>query len=281
MTVSMIARPGRLTPEFAARVPGPVRWLAQGEALEIDGPLPDGVRDALAQEGVDVNVLPDGPRRKRILIADMDSTMIAQECIDEMAAHAGIGEDVAAITALAMDGKLGFEAAMAERVALVRGLPLAALETVFKERITFTPGGATLVATMRAHGGYAALVSGGFTYFTERVASHLGFAEHRANTLLHDGVALTGHVQEPILGRDAKVDALEDLTARFDLSDADVLAVGDGANDLGMLGRAGYGVALHAKPSVQAACDLRINHGDLTALLYLQGYSKSEFVIPN
>ncbi|MEM6277459.1 MAG: phosphoserine phosphatase SerB [Pseudomonadota bacterium] len=281
MTVVLIAKPGMLTKDHVARVPGPARWLAENEAAEVDGPLPDGVRQALDPEGVDVNVIAEGPRRKKLLIADMDSTMIHQECVDEMAAHAGIGEKVAAITALAMDGKLGFEEAMVERVGLLKGLPLAALQEVFETRISLMEGGPTLLATMRAHGAYAALVSGGFTFFTERVAARLGFDEHRANTLLEDGGRLSGDVARPILGREAKVDALEELTARLDLSDADILAVGDGANDLGMLGRAGLGVALHAKPSVQGQCDVRINHGDLTALLYLQGYAKSDFVLPS
>ncbi|MEM8592999.1 MAG: phosphoserine phosphatase SerB [Pseudomonadota bacterium] len=280
MVISMIAKPGGLSEAHVARVAGPVRWLAKDEAAEIKGDLPQGLREELALEGVDVNVVPEGPRRKRLLLADMDSTMIEQECIDEMAAHFGIGAQVAEITALAMDGKLGFEEAMAERVSLVKGLPLAALETVFAERITLMPGGATLLTTMRAHGAYAALVSGGFTFFTERVAAKLGFDENRANVLMDDGDRLTGDVERPILGKASKVEALESLTQRFGLMDADVLAVGDGANDLGMLNRAGMGVALHAKPSVQAQCDIRINHGELTALLYLQGYAKADFIAP-
>ncbi|MEM1236584.1 MAG: phosphoserine phosphatase SerB [Pseudomonadota bacterium] len=278
MLISLISKPGHLTEDHVAQIGGPVRWLSEGEAAEVEGMLPEGLRDDLNAQGVDVNVIPEGPRRKRLLIADMDSTMIQQECIDEMAAHAGIGEKVAEITALAMDGKLGFEEAMTERVGLIKGLPLAALETVFAERIAYMPGGATLLATMKANASYAALVSGGFTFFTEKVASALGFDEHRANVLIHDGQALAGDVGRPILGREAKVEALDDITARLGLSDADVLAVGDGANDLGMLTRAGLGVALHAKPSVQAQASVRVNHGDLTALLYLQGYSKSEFV---
>lgn len=278
MTVSMIAKPGGLTAAHVARVEGPVRWLSDGEAAEIEGTLPDGLREELDAQGVDVNVLPGGARRKKLLIADMDSTMIQQECIDEMAAHAGIGEKVAAITALAMDGKLGFEEAMAERVGLVKGLPLAALQEVYDDRITLMPGGPTLLATMRANGSFAALVSGGFTFFTERVAARLGFNENRANVLLEDGDVLSGEVQRPILGREAKVEALEELTAQLGIGEDDALAVGDGANDLGMLGRAGLGVAIHAKPSVQAQCDVRINHGDLTALLFLQGYARSDFV---
>ena len=280
MIISMIAKPGGLTASavegLADQLDGQdLTWLAEDEAAEFTLPADPG---ALHAEGIDINVLPETGRKKRLLIADMASTMIEQECIDEMAAHAGIGEKVAAITALAMDGKLGFEEAMEERVALIKGLPLTALEAVFEERITFMAGGATLLATMRAQGAHTALVSGGFTFFTERVAGRLGFHEHRANTLLHDGTALTGAVAPPILGREAKVEVLEELSARLSLSEDDALAVGDGANDLGMLGRAGLGVALHAKPSVQAQCKVRINHGDLTALLYLQGYKKAEFI---
>lgn len=213
-----------------------------------------------------------------MLLADMDSTMIRQECVDELAAEAGIGARVAEITARAMNGELNFEAALKERVGLLKGLDSAVIETVLNTRITFTPGGRALVATMRANGGYAALVSGGFTAFTARVAAELGFDENRANTLLIEDGKLTGAVAEPILGREAKVAALKEITARLGLAEGDVMAVGDGANDLGMLGLAGAGVALHAKPSVAAECDIRINHGDLTALLYIQGYSISEFV---
>ncbi|MEM9853479.1 MAG: phosphoserine phosphatase SerB [Pseudomonadota bacterium] len=234
-------------------------------------------RAHFGKTGIDLNRLSEGFRQKRMLIADMDSTMIEQECIDEMADHAGIGAHVAKITARAMDGKLGFEEAMLERVSLIKGLPLAALDEVFAERITYMPGGDVLLATMRRSGAHCALVSGGFTFFTERVASALGFDEHRANALLHADGRLSGDVARPILGRDAKVEALEEISARLELSPADAIAVGDGANDLGMLERAGMGVALHAKPSVQAECDIRINHGDLTALLFLQGYSRSEF----
>lgn len=228
--------------------------------------------------GVDLVVQPAEGRRKRMLLADMDSTMIRQECIDELAAEAGFGPRVAEITARAMNGELDFEAALRERVGLLKGLPVSVIEQVLASRITYMPGGATLVATMKAHGAYAALVSGGFTAFTDAVARHLGFDENRANTLLFDDGQLTGEVAEPILGREAKVSALKEITARLGFSPADVLAVGDGANDLGMLKLAGTGVALHAKPVVAAECDIRINHGDLTALLYLQGFAISEFV---
>jgi phosphoserine phosphatase len=236
------------------------------------------IRKSLAAEGVDLVCQPSAGRRKRLLLADMDSTMIQQECVDELAAVAGIGAEVAAITARAMNGELEFEAALKERVALLKGLPETAIAEVLASRITMMPGGAMLVATMKAHGAYAALVSGGFTAFTAAVAAKLGFDEHRANTLGIENGLLTGTVQEPILGREAKVATLDDLIEKLSISAADVLAIGDGANDLGMLTRASLGVAVHAKPVVQAQASHAINHGDLTALLYIQGYAKSEFV---
>lgn len=260
---------------------GHARWLNPGIAAEFDlDRLPDNrwqVWEGLQGIGVDLVVQPAEGRRKRMLLADMDSTMIGQECIDELADMAGVGPRVAEITARAMNGELNFEEALLERVGLLRGLPESVIADVLRERITLTPGGRELIATMKANGGYAALVSGGFTAFTESVARALGFDEHRANVLLAREGRLTGDVARPILGREAKVQALRDITARLGLTPDDVIAVGDGANDLGMLGLAGTGVALHAKPSVAAQCDVRINHGDLTALLYLQGYAVSEF----
>ncbi len=260
---------------------GEAVWLDPGIAAEFAlATVPANqweVWASLQTLGIDLAVQPAAGRRKQVLLADMDSTMIRQECIDEMAVVAGIGPEVAAITARAMNGEIDFEGALRARVALLAGLPDTALAEVFRDRITFTPGGRTLVATMKAQGGYAALVSGGFTAFTAPVAAALGFDEHRANTLLGRGGLLTGEVSEPILGRAAKVEALDEIAARLRVGAAGVLAVGDGANDLGMLGRAGMGVALHAKPAVAAQCDLRVNHGDLTALLYLQGYARSEF----
>ena len=261
---------------------GDVNWLAIDEAAEFAIPaVPDNQWDVWAdlQNGcVDLVIQPLEGRRKRMLLADMDSTMIRQECIDELAAEAGVGAHVAGITARAMNGDLDFEAALIERVGLLKDLPEAMIEKVLDERITYTPGGYELVSTMKAHGAYAALVSGGFTAFTARVAAALGFDENRANTLLAAEGKLTGDVGRPILGKAAKVDALQDITGRLGLSPRDVLAVGDGANDLGMLNLAGTGVALHAKPAVQARCEMRINHGDLTALLFLQGYARDEFV---
>ncbi len=283
--VSLIARAGALEPALPEALRnalggGAIRWLAPDTAAEFPVAEASGdfaqIRADLDARGVDANLLPEANRRKRMLLADMDSTMIQQECIDELAEAAGLGAQVKHITARAMNGELDFEAALTERVALLKGLPEAVIAEVYGQRITFMPGGAALVSVMRGAGGYAALVSGGFTAFTTRVAAHLGFDEHRANTLLARDGHLTGEVALPILGRDAKVAALEEITARLGLTAQDVLAVGDGANDLGMLGRAGMGVALHAKPTVQAQCALRINHGDLTALLYLQGYGAAD-----
>ncbi len=260
---------------------GPIRWLAPREAAEFPTRRdPEDLWEAwegLQAEGVDLLVQPEANRRKRMLLADMDSTMIRQECIDELAAEAGVGERVAAITARAMNGELGFEGALRERVALLRGLPEATIGKVLRERITLMPGGPALLATMKAQGAHTILVSGGFLSFARPVAAQLGFHEARANTLLASDGLLTGEVAEPILGREAKAAALEEATARLGLGPQDVLAVGDGANDLGMLRLAGSGVALHAKPAVQAECRLRVNHGDLSALLYLQGYAREEF----
>lgn len=261
---------------------GDAQWLSPDEAAEFEiAQMPANQWDVWAdvqEMGVDMAIQPAKGRRKQMLIADMDSTMIQQECIDELADMAGFGERVKDITARAMNGELDFEDAIRERVGLLSGLPETVIADVLSTRITLMPGGGTLLATMKAQSANAALVSGGFTAFTAAVAGQLGFDEHRANTLLVENGVLTGEVGMPILGQQAKVDALDQITARLGLMDADVLAVGDGANDLGMLRRAGMGVALHAKPSVAAQCDVRVNFGDLTALLYLQGYARSEFV---
>ena len=263
---------------------GDAVWLSPDEAAEFSLPaVPANRWDVwadLQKLGVDLVVQPDEGRRKKMLLADMDSTMIQQECIDELADEAGVGERVKDITARAMNGELDFDGALRERVGLLAGLDADVIQTVLQTRISMMSGGATLLATMKSNSAYAALVSGGFTAFTESVAKHLGFDENRANTLIVKDGALTGEVGLPILGKQAKVDALEQITARLGLSDRDVMAVGDGANDLGMLHRAGTGVALHAKPSVAAECDVRINHGDLTALLYIQGYARDAFVVP-
>ena len=283
---TLIAPRGALTPALAEALRnawggGDLQWLAPDEAAEFAmSEAPDNrweVWSEMQALGVDLVVQPAKGRRKRMLLADMDSTMIQQECIDELAEEAGVGAHVKDITARAMNGELDFEGALIERVGLLKGLDRAVVGKVLQTRITFMPGGQALVATMRANGAYAALVSGGFTAFTAHVAEVLGFDENRANTLLVEGGKLTGEVGRPILGREAKVRALEEISARLGLAESDVMAVGDGANDLGMLGRAGTGVALHAKPSVAAQCDVRINHGDLTALLYIQGYARDEF----
>ena len=290
-TVTLLTDPARPALETAlveslrnAWGGGPERWLAPGEAAEFDVPeRPGNLRDTweeLQRLGIDLAVQPAGGRRKKLLVADMDSTMIRQECIDELAEVAGVGAHVREITARAMNGELDFEGALTERVALLRGLEESVIEEVLAARITQMPGGAALVATMRAAGAHTLLVSGGFTAFAGPVAEAIGFHEARANLLESEGGRLTGTVARPILGRDAKVRALEETAARLGIPESEVLAVGDGANDLGMLERAGLGVALHAKPSVQARCEIRVNHGDLTALLYLQGYARDEFAEP-
>ena len=264
---------------------GDATWLAPDEAAEFPVAEVPGNRwevwADLQAQGVDMVVVPAANRRKRMLLADMDSTMIQQECIDELADAAGVGDRVKQITARAMNGELDFEGALTERVGLLEGLPEGVIAEVLRDRITLMPGGPALLATMRAQGAYAALVSGGFTAFTAQIAARLGFDENRANTLLAENGTLTGEVGRPILGREAKVQALREITGRLGLSPDDVIAVGDGANDLGMLGLAGMGVALHAKPVVAAECDVRINHGDLTALLYVQGYARADFVRPD
>ena len=260
---------------------GDAVWLDPGVAAEFPiEAVPANQWDvwaALQALRVDLILQPAQGRKKRLLLADMDSTMIEQECIDELADEAGVGALVAGITARAMNGELDFEAALIERVGLLKGLNAQVIDHVIRDRITLMSGGKTLLATMKAQGAYCALVSGGFTAFTAKIAAVLGFDENRANTLLVAEGGLTGQVSLPILGKEAKVEALMDISARLGVTPAQVLAVGDGANDLGMLALAGTGVALHAKPSVAAQCQVRVNHGDLTALLYLQGYVREEF----
>ncbi|MBM3578238.1 MAG: phosphoserine phosphatase SerB [Alphaproteobacteria bacterium] len=260
-------------------------WLA--EDLAVDAFLSGAGHDladlrarlqvAVADDPIDVIVQPTMGRRKSLLVADMDSTMIGQECVDELADLVGLREHVAAITERAMRGEVDFESALKERVALLEGVTLAQIETLLT-RITLTPGGRQLVRTMRANGAHTALVSGGFTQFTEPVAARLGFQETRANLLeIADG-ALTGAVVAPVLGREAKRAALVELREQQGLPRDATLAIGDGANDLDMLREAGLGVAFHAKPKVAQAAAARIEHADLTALLYAQGYRREEFV---
>ena len=287
---SLLCNPGKslVTPDTVEALcnawgGGTVRWLAMGIAAEFPcDVIPDNrwqVWQGLQQLGIDLVVQPAIGRRKKMLLADMDSTMIDQECIDELADEAGVWAEVSAITARAMNGELDFEAALIARVALLRGLPETVIAGVLADRITLAAGGPDLLATMKANGGYAALVSGGFTAFTGPIAARLGFDEHRANSLVVEQGKLAGTVSFPILGRQAKVDALAEIAARLGIAEAQVMAVGDGANDLGMLHRAGAGVALHAKPVVASECDIRINFGDLTGLLYIQGYARGEFAV--
>jgi len=270
---------------------GEVRWLDSGIAAEILFTLPDGsverqraladeLRRRLSGRPIDVAVTPGVARRKRLFLADMDSTMIGQECIDELADHVGMKAHVAAITERAMRGELQFEPALRERVALLKGLPEAVVEDVIAHRIGLTPGGRTLVATMRANGAHTCLVSGGFTLFTRRIAEMIGFDENRANRLLIAEGKLAGAVAEPILGSSAKLETLRELQTHFQLSADDTMAVGDGANDLPMIEAAGLGVAYHGKPIVAQTARARIDHGDLTALLYIQGYRREEFAAP-
>lgn len=273
---------------LASHLPGSATPVFLNEGVAADIPFtPDHVeslksletllKDTLGSTPVDIIVQPSETRRKSLLIADMDSTMIGQECIDELAAELGLKEKISAITDRAMRGEIAFEPALRERVSLLKGLNISVVDKVIKERITLTPGGRQLVRTMKANGGYCALVSGGFTVFTRHIASAIGFDENRANTLLEKDTVLTGLVAEPILGQDAKRDRLHQLVSEHALDPARTLAVGDGANDLAMIRDAGTGVAFHAKPAVAEEADVRIDHGDLTALLYMQGYSQSEF----
>jgi phosphoserine phosphatase len=263
-----------------------VGWLEPGVAIDIPFLLEDiddagaeqalvndltaDIRDIIGSEPVDVVVQKDGEsRRKKLFVADMDSTMIGQECIDELADYAGFKSRVAAITERAMRGEIAFEPALRERVALLKGLPATVIDTVIAERIQLTPGGPTLLATMRANGAYSCVVSGGFTAFTAKIAAMAGFDEDHANTLLVDADGrLSGTVADPVLGREAKLHTLNALRERLRLGREDTLAVGDGANDIPMIEAAGLGIAFHGKPALR----------DVTALLYAQGYRRAEFV---
>jgi phosphoserine phosphatase len=257
--------------------------LGEGAAdILLDGDAPGELRRharrALERQAVDFCVQPAEGRRKRLLIADMDSTIIGCECLDELADFAGLKQEIAAITARAMAGEIAFEGALRERVAMLRGLEIDALRRTYEERVRLNPGTGTLVRTMSAHGARCVLVSGGFDFFTSKVAQAAGFAAHRANRLLDDGSCLTGEVAEPILGRAAKLQALLEEAAALGVDLAETLAVGDGANDLAMIEAAGLGVAYRAKPVVAAKADAAVDHADLTALLYFQGFGADTFV---
>lgn len=261
---------------------GDLNWLTQGIACEIIAPKSTAsVQEALhiiGAQPIDVALVPKANRRKSMLIADMDSTMINEECIDELADALGLKDQVADITARAMNGELDFADALDTRVSLLKGLNSKIIEEVRRERITLANGGRALVQTMKAYGAHTVLVSGGFTYFADHIAKRIGFDTAIANVLLFDGDQLTGKVGKPIVDKDTKIDALKRIAGERDIPIVKTLAVGDGANDLPMLKGAGMGVALHAKPSVAAQANFRIDHADLTALLYLQGYSEDEIV---
>jgi phosphoserine phosphatase len=272
---------------FHLPAPGEPVWLDDGYAVDIpfepsreidDRRLANSLRIDLGDELVDLFIQPRAFRRKRLFLADMDSTMIGQECIDELADFVGKKAEVAEITERTMRGELVFETSLRARVALLAGLDAGVVSTVIADRIKLTDGGTTLVRTMRANGAYTALVSGGFTLFTNQIAATIGFDENRANILLVEEGKFSGKVAEPILGREAKFEALVDLRAAKGLVKEETMAVGDGANDLAMIKEAGLGVAFHAKPAVAAAAHARVDHGDLTALLFAQGYRRSEFV---
>jgi len=296
--ISAAQRPA-VSEDLAARVTDTLpqarlgAWLAPGVAVDVlfdIAPEPGvtagapkklmaDLRGVVGAAPVDVVIQPAQDRRKALLVADMDSTMIGQECIDELADFAGLKERVAAITERAMRGEIAFAPALRERVALLKDLPAATIERVIAERIRPNPGAATLVKTMRAHGAYTCVVTGGFTAFMQPLAKAIGFDEYHANTLLTDGAGrLTGEVAEPVLGREAKRDTLLALRERLRLRPEQTLAVGDGANDVPMIEAAGLGVAFHGKPALRQIAGARIDHGDLTALLYAQGYPREEFV---
>jgi len=261
---------------------GEINWLHQRVACEIIQPKAANpvaaARSVIDARPVDAAHLPLAHRRKRLLVADMDSTMIEQECIDELADAVGIKAEVAAITARAMNGELDFEAALRTRVALIKGLNRTVIEAIRRERITLAPGGRALVHTMRAYGAYTSLVSGGFTLFADYFAKRIGFDEAIANVLEFDGDVLSGTVASPIVDKNTKLDRLIKLSEERAIPITETMAVGDGANDLDMIRAAGLGVALHARPLVAAEADVQIDHGDLTALLYLQGYSDDDIV---
>lgn len=261
---------------------GQINWLHQRIACEIHDPkAPEAVevaREVIGNRAVDAALVPSEGRRKQVLLADMDSTMIEQECIDELADAVGIKAEVAAITERAMNGELDFEQALRHRVGLIKGLERRVIEEIRRERITLAPGGRALVSTMKAYGAVTSLVSGGFTFFADYIARRIGFDEAIANVLEFDGDALTGTVASPIVDKSTKLARLISLAAERGVPVFSTIAVGDGANDLDMIKAAGIGVALHAKPSVAQQAQVRIDHSDLTALLYLQGFEEEDIV---
>lgn len=279
LTDAVVAAAQTLLPGATAPV-----WLSDRLAADIPFTAANAALRALADQvrarlgaPVDVVLQPATGRRKKLYLTDMDSTVIEQECIDELADFAGLKEHVAKITERAMNGEIAFEPALRERVALLKGLPVSVVDEVLEKRITLMPGGKTLVATLRAHGVHTCLVSGGFTLFTGRIAAMLGFDEHRGNVLVVENGQLAGRVEEPILGKEAKLETLKELTARLNLKPEDSLVSGDGANDMPMIEAAGLGIAFRAKPAVAAGAPVRVDHSDLTALLYVQGYKREEF----
>jgi phosphoserine phosphatase len=278
---ALLARAASMLPNAAT-----IDWLAPQIAADVrfapasridSRELADRMRAELSGMSIDIFVQPGVHRRKKLLLADMDSTMIRQECIDELADFVGLKEKVSAITERAMRGEIEFEPALRERVALLRGLEHNIVDRILDERIVITPGGRALVHTMRANGAHTVLVSGGFTVFAQAIAKIIGFQEARANVLTLDGAFFAGTVNEPILGREGKVATLIELRSKLGLDRAETLAVGDGANDLAMLQEAGIGIAYRAKPAVAAAAHARVDHCDLTAVLYAQGYRREEF----
>jgi len=261
------------------------QWLAPGEACDllVDEPsstvdLAWQARAALAGTGIDAVCTPVHGRRKKLLISDMDSTVIDQECIDELADAFGVGEQIREITSAVINGDINFSEALRKRVSLLKGMDEDLLESVYQQRLTIKPGARTLVQTMARHGAFCILVSGGFSFFTSRIAARIGFDHHKGNKLLFQDGKLTGEAQEPILGRVAKLTILNHVCDEKSLSLTDVLAVGDGANDIDMIQGAGLGVAFHASDSLKGQADASIEHNDLRALLYIQGFHKSEFV---
>jgi phosphoserine phosphatase len=293
--LTLVAAPGRpvldaaLLSATASHLPaaGDVDWLDEGIAADVSfapgagfdkKTVSEALRLELGDLPVDLVIQPAAHRRKRLFLADMDSTMIGQECIDELADFVGKKAEVAEITERTMRGELVFETSLRARVALLAGLPAGVVSTVIADRIRLTPGGPELVRTMKAHGAYTALVSGGFTLFTSQIARVIGFDEHRSNTLLIENEAFSGKVADPILGREAKFETLVELRGKLGLVKEETMAIGDGANDLAMIGEAGLGIAFRAKPAVAAAAAARIDHGDLTSVLFFQGYRRTDFV---